>query len=86
MRGNWFAESGVKGKGVGEGRKAVRVRIRRGKGKGCTAKPLSGDGLQRYSSLSNMTGFYVNVTETCSDGARVYAMVIDERYSTVPST
>ena len=37
-------------------------------------------------SLSNMTGFYVNVTETFSDGARVCAMVIDERYSTVPST
>ena len=37
-------------------------------------------------SLSNTTDFYVNVTETFSDGARVCAMVIDERYSTVPST
>ena len=37
-------------------------------------------------SLSNMTGVYVNVTATFSDGARVCAMVIDERYSTVPST
>ena len=37
-------------------------------------------------SLSNMTGFYVNVTETFSDGARACAMVIEERYSTVPST
>ena len=37
-------------------------------------------------SLSNMIGFYVNVTETFSDSARVCAMVIDERYSTVPST
>ena len=37
-------------------------------------------------SLSNMTDFYGNVTETLCDGARVCAMVIDERHSTVPST
>ena len=33
-----------------------------------------------------MTDFYVNVTKTFGDGARVCTMVIDERYSTVPST
>ena len=37
-------------------------------------------------SLSNMTDFYVNATETFCDGARVCTMVIDERHSTVPST
>ena len=37
-------------------------------------------------SLSNMTDFDVNVTETFSDGARVRTMVIDEHHRTVPST
>ena len=50
-------------------------------------KPLSEDGLQQYSVSFEHDGLLRKCHGNIySDSASVNAMVIDERYSTVPST